>query len=225
MIIPIPLGRSWTVTLRQPIEADYQCASCRWESPVVVNAVTQGRGVSPLFLDDQGAQDWAYQKAAEAMKGVVRYHLDLLPCPKCGAAGPGKKEAARDEVVSSALFAGFLWLVTASLGGVIAAAKDSIPGLVVAGVASLAVAGLALYAAQKLAVWRRIGRAQRSVVFGARLKREESSYQPAPPAQTAPEPAAEPASLGPGIVRCPACSASAPSGAEFCPKCLGALQA
>jgi hypothetical protein len=221
-MIPIPLGTKWTVTLTQPMEGHFRCAVCRYESQVVVRAVSQGGGISPLFLDDEGAQEHAYAQAQRALEGAVRHHLELVPCALCGAVGPGAARVRSEQKVPAALFGCFLFLVVGTFGFLAAAVQDSIIGLALAGASSLASAVLGFIGYSRVAVRRRIEFARSSVSFDARL----SAPEPEPPLPEAqPVFKAAPRAAAPGDRACPACGTMASASAEFCPQCLGGLPA
>ena len=219
MFIPIPVGRRFTVTLRQPVEATYTCTACHFESPVVVKAVAHGSGTSALFLDDEGATESAYELAAEALATAVRSSLGLVACPKCGAAGPATAEAARSEMWQSAILAGVASLVSFTIGVVIAAAVDYVLVQVIAGVATIALARLVFGAARNYSTRRRLREARDAVVFGANLGAEgfASSLLDLPPE---PEPVFTPEAPIDDPVACPSCGMQTSASAEFCRHCL-----
>jgi hypothetical protein len=76
----------------------FRCRACDYEAFVVVTGIGMGSGVSPLFLDEEGAAERARASAyADATKNV-ELTLGLCPCPRCG-----QRRDARRFIRSSAL--------------------------------------------------------------------------------------------------------------------------
>ena len=223
MFIPIPLGRSWAVTLRQPVASRFACAACGWKSPVIVKAVTRGRGMSPMFLDDRGAQQRAYEEAEDAIAAAVSNILALVPCPKCGAPGPGFETLEREGTWQAAALAGVACLVSFTIGVIVAAATDSLIALVGGGVASIAVAWFVFTSARKYSTGQRVRQAQSAVAFGEHLRPED--YGPVPGLDLPSEPAPEAVPQAPidDPIPCPKCGKQTSASAEYCWHCLAKI--
>jgi hypothetical protein len=166
MIIPVPIGESWTVTQHSSVRATYRCPACPFQSPVMVQAVTQGRELNLMWTDANGAIDTAGRRADAAVVKAVSHHLGLVPCPKCGALGARALEVLREQRLGAGLTAFFLGLVVFGLGLPVVAITDSVEALVATGVLTLAMLVAAYRWALRRAVRRRIQFSRQSVVFG-----------------------------------------------------------
>ena len=84
VVIPIPVGRSYTATLTASWMNEVTCDSCGCNYVYLMTGTARGGATSPLFLDNAGAAERAREKAQYALSKMRTTKTRPVPCPKCG---------------------------------------------------------------------------------------------------------------------------------------------
>jgi hypothetical protein len=83
----IPIGRRYTAEGSATAEGRFCCAHCGFEARAIARGLGRGRGISPFFIDLEGAKVDARVKAVFAAREHARLTLDIVPCPRCHKRG------------------------------------------------------------------------------------------------------------------------------------------
>ncbi len=93
-------GRQYNATASSLERHPFECAKCKHQAMVVIVGLGVGSGASPLFLDNDGAQQRAQRAAKKDAQLDIQRTLATVACPECGHIDP----AARAAVWRRALF-------------------------------------------------------------------------------------------------------------------------
>lgn len=82
--IPIPLGKSFHVSVTGRAPKLVQCEKCGQEYVYLLEASTVGQDTSVLFTDDAGAQQRAESRALAGLRSALDTECAVVPCITCG---------------------------------------------------------------------------------------------------------------------------------------------
>ncbi|MFO0593423.1 MAG: hypothetical protein U0441_38130 [Polyangiaceae bacterium] len=80
----VPLGLKVDARHVDRLSRRFRCARCAFDVDVVVFGAGTGRGISPLFLDNEEAAGRAEIRASRNAAKEASENLQLFPCPRCG---------------------------------------------------------------------------------------------------------------------------------------------
>jgi hypothetical protein len=83
----IPIGRRYTTVDSATAEGRFRCAHCGFEAHAIARGQGRGTGISPFFIDVEGAKTDARVKAVFTAREHARFTLDIVPCPRCHKRG------------------------------------------------------------------------------------------------------------------------------------------
>jgi hypothetical protein len=78
------IGNSYTAWFKYPITVEHQCSMCRNTAQFRVVGLGMGKGASPYFLNETGAENKAEERAQKAAKKNAFATAKLIKCPACG---------------------------------------------------------------------------------------------------------------------------------------------
>jgi hypothetical protein len=160
MIIPIPVGVSYTARVRGRVPKLVKCEGCSLEYVYYLERVALGRADSLLFLDTEGAQGRAQEQARVRLLTALMKACEPVPCPGCGHVQehmvPRARQGRRRWMAQAALYL-FPSAVILCLPAVLVAAIANSDGSVAGSIAALLLGLLAVAAgvgAVVLPAWR-----------------------------------------------------------------------
>lgn len=80
----IPIAKFYSAASWGSASKVVQCEHCRKTFAYLVRRRGQGEGTSPLFLDNEGAQQRAAQLAQRDLRNALDKAVEVVPCPACG---------------------------------------------------------------------------------------------------------------------------------------------
>jgi hypothetical protein len=83
-MVGIPVGTTYTARVRGRAVKTVTCEKCSDAYVYVVERTAQGSGMSPLFLDNDGARNRASVSAKHALSNALDRAVDPAACPACG---------------------------------------------------------------------------------------------------------------------------------------------
>jgi len=83
----IPIARRYTAWDSATVEGRFRCAHCGFEAHAIAHGLGRGTGISPFFIDLEGAKVDARVKAIFTAREHARFTLDIVPCPRCHKRG------------------------------------------------------------------------------------------------------------------------------------------
>lgn len=84
MIIPVPVGQTYTATVSGRGLKLVCCEHCACEYVYGLERNVSGHASSLLWLDNEGAKKRAEDSASTSVKRTLRAAVDPVACPKCG---------------------------------------------------------------------------------------------------------------------------------------------
>ncbi len=107
----IPIAKTFTAASWGSAFKLVQCEQCVKVYVYRVKRRGQGEGTSPLFLDDEGAQNRATQRAACELQKELDSAIDVVPCPACGWIQSDMQALARRQHLPRLKIAGIALLI------------------------------------------------------------------------------------------------------------------
>jgi DnaJ-like protein len=83
----IPIARRYTARASATVDGRFRCAHCGFEAHAIARGLGKGTGISPFFIDLEGAKVDARVKAVFVAREHARFTLDIVPCPRCNKRG------------------------------------------------------------------------------------------------------------------------------------------
>jgi hypothetical protein len=83
-MVPIPVGMKYSATARGEVPKLVKCEGCGLEYVYLLRARGEGNASSMLFLDNQGAQLRARERAEKQLAAALETGVGVVPCPGCG---------------------------------------------------------------------------------------------------------------------------------------------
>ncbi len=83
-MVPIPVAVAYRTTISGRVAKNVRCEKCSYEYCYVLQSTAAGMGISPLLLDNEGAQSRAAENAAVALHQNLSEGCEVVPCPTCG---------------------------------------------------------------------------------------------------------------------------------------------
>jgi predicted RNA-binding Zn-ribbon protein involved in translation (DUF1610 family) len=80
----IPIGMNYTATMMGSTVKEVLCEQCGAEYLYQMQRSSEGAGTSLLFVDNDGAQERARERAAASLRSKLEKGCDVVPCPSCG---------------------------------------------------------------------------------------------------------------------------------------------
>ncbi len=114
----IPVGLKYDVTLTGRVPKLVRCEQCGHEYVYLLEGTAAGHGSSPLFLDNEGARNRAYETAHVFLDATLRDDCAVVPCARCGHVQAHMLPKARQQYRRWMFTAGLYLL---ALGGIVAA--------------------------------------------------------------------------------------------------------
>lgn len=83
VIIPIPIGRRYTVQATGSVTKSVCCERCHCQYHYTAQRIGVGHGMSVLWLDNNGASKRAHSKATADLERKLVRVTEAVPCPTC----------------------------------------------------------------------------------------------------------------------------------------------
>ena len=80
----IPVANHHTAFAFGSVIKEVQCEACNCEYVYNLKRTATGGGISPLFLDEQGAAARAQDAARRSIDATLKAAVDVVACPSCG---------------------------------------------------------------------------------------------------------------------------------------------
>src|SRR5829696_6431955 len=80
----IPIGTDYRSTMSATVTKHVTCENCSCSYTYEMTRSATGQGTSVLWLDNEGAESRAQERAAKSLERQLRTGCDLVPCPDCG---------------------------------------------------------------------------------------------------------------------------------------------
>ena len=95
------VGREHTTTRERRVEVGFNCPGCGYGSQATVTFVGRGTGLSPLFLDAEGATARAGARADDAARDEAQHIIELARCPNCGRRNEHAVSSFRQDIIKT----------------------------------------------------------------------------------------------------------------------------
>src|SRR5438309_2332693 len=82
-MIVVPTGRRYTSTITGWVWRPIRCEQCGCEFAYRLQIVARGQGHSPLYLNNQGAQQTAQNRARANFEQKAKKDIAAVNCPQC----------------------------------------------------------------------------------------------------------------------------------------------